>query len=58
MVITLILKTTPYRIKTKTVIHFIKIEIALKLIETDKCKLNAVMLAEVKCKSTKIKEYN
>lgn len=51
MVIPLILKTTPYRIKTKNVIHFIKIEIARNVIETDKCKLNAVMLAEVKCKN-------
>lgn len=54
MVIPLILKTTPYRIKTKTVIHFVKIEIAQNFIATDKCKLNAVMLAEVKWK---IKEY-
>lgn len=51
MVIPLILKTTPYRIKTKTGIHFVKIEIAPNFIETDKCKLNAVMLAEVKCKN-------
>lgn len=56
MVIPLILKCTPYRIKTRTDINFIKIEIASTFIETDRCKLKAVMLADVKCNNTKIEK--